>query len=211
MKPHFGQPIVHQGEPIENVKHVMIMVHGRGALPQSILALTKEFSFHQISYLAPAAAERTWYPYSFLAPIQQNEPGISSGIFTLSSLVNQIIEKGILKEHIFLLGFSQGACLASEFLARNADQYGGLFVLSGGLIGPKGTPRDYSGNLKETPIFLGCSDVDAHVPKWRVDESAEIFEQMGAKVEKRIYPGMPHTINKDEIHLINELISKKIS
>ncbi|MEM7512191.1 MAG: dienelactone hydrolase family protein, partial [Bacteroidota bacterium] len=164
----------------------------------------------ELTYLAPGAANHTWYPYSFLAPIPQNEPGISSGIFTIKSLVDKAKEEGIPSEKIFFLGFSQGACLTSEFLARNPDTYGGALIYSGGVIGPEDTPRNYEGSLKGTPIFLGCSDVDAHVPKWRVDESAEIFEKMEAEVTKRIYPGMPHTIIEDEILFGKEMIQQRM-
>lgn len=211
MEPHFGQPISTHHKPLGDAKLAMIMIHGRGASPKDILSLGDEVTLKNISLLAPAAANRTWYPYSFLAPIAQNEPGISSGIFTISKLTDKIIAKGIKKENIFFLGFSQGACLACEFLARNPDRYGGLFAFSGGLIGPKDTPRHYIGSLDKMPVFLGCSDVDAHVPKWRVDESAEVFQQLGASVTKRIYPGMPHIIYEDEVQFLEQSLNEKYS
>lgn len=211
MKPHFGQEIQGVGKSLGEGKAAMIMVHGRGAAPANILELADHLPHPDLTYLAPAAANHTWYPYSFLAPIPQNEPGISSGIFTIKNLVDKVKAEGIPSEKIFFLGFSQGACLTSEFLARNPDTYGGALIYSGGVIGPEDTPRNYEGSLKGTPIFLGCSDVDAHVPKWRVDESAEIFEKMEADVTKRIYPGMPHTIIEDEILFGKEMIEKRLA
>lgn len=210
MKPHFGQHIQAGGKELGKGTAAMIMVHGRGAGPASILELAAHFPHGDLSYLAPGAANYTWYPYSFLAPIPQNEPGISSGIFTIGRLVEQVKEAGIPSEKVFFVGFSQGACLTSEFLARHPDKYGGALIYSGGLIGPKGTSRNYPGSLKGTPIFLGCSDVDAHVPKWRVDESAEVFEKLEAEVTKRIYHGMPHTIIEDEILFGKELLEKRL-
>ena len=199
MKPHFKQPIATKGKSIEECKGVMLLIHGRGASPASILTLMPEFDEPDLAYLAPAAFENTWYPFSFLAPIEQNEPGISSGIFTIAKLVEDLIQKGIPQEKIIIGGFSQGACLSAEFLARNPGRYGGGLIFSGGIIGPEGLSRNYSGSLDKTPVFIGCSDVDAHVPLWRVEETAKVFEQMGARVDTRIYPGMPHTITKDEI------------
>ena len=209
--PHQGQPVATAGLPLDEASAAMIMVHGRGATAESILTLTAEFDpaiTEQFAFLAPQAARNTWYPQSFLAPIEQNEPGISSGIAWLADLVAQIEDAAIPRERIMLLGFSQGACLSLEFVARHAQRYGGVAGLSGGLIGPDGTPRDYEGNLAGTPIFLGCSDVDFHIPKQRVVETAEILEQLGADVTMRLYRGMGHTVNHDEIEFVGRMMER---
>ncbi len=150
-------------------------------------------------YLAPQAKGNTWYPYSFLAPREQNEPGISSGLQAISAIFGQLNDSGIPTERIVLAGFSQGACLASEFVATHPVRYGGLLVFSGGLIGPQDAPLSHEGDLQGTPAFVGCSDVDFHIPLERVEETATILRDMGADVTKRIYPGMAHTIIQDEI------------
>ena len=173
--PHAGQPVLQTGVPLDQAKAVMILVHGRGASARDILSLTTEFERDDITYLAPQAPGGTWYPYSFLAPLAQNEPYLSSALGVLGALVAQVESAGFRSDQIMFLGFSQGACLSSEFVARNAKRYGGVFVLSGGGIGPDGTLRDYEGSLDGTPIFLGCSDVDFHIPKERVLESADVF------------------------------------
>ena len=189
----------------------MIMVHGRGASPQSILELAPFLDRSGFAFLAPAAAGGTWYPHRFLAEISMNEPGISSGLSVLDHLVRDLESRGIPRSRTMLLGFSQGACLASEFVARHAARYGGLIVLSGGLIGPPGTPRDYAGTFDGTPVFLGCSDIDPHIPKDRVLESAEVFERMGAAVTARLYPGMGHDVNDDEIAFTRGIMDRVLS
>ncbi|MGD2048014.1 MAG: dienelactone hydrolase family protein [Chloroflexota bacterium] len=197
--PHQNQPIYTSGKPLEQAQSAMILVHGRGATAESILTLAEELHHPDIAYMAPQAAGYTWYPYTFLAPIEQNEPGISSGIAVIEELVKEISAAGIPHERILIGGFSQGACLATEYCARHARRYGGLLGFSGGLIGPNGTPRDYAGSLEGTPVFLGCSDVDPHIPKERVELTAEVLGKLGAEVTMRLYPGMGHTINQDEI------------
>jgi predicted esterase len=197
--PHRGQPVATAGEPLNDRGPVMILVHGRNAAPANILSLVPRLDRDGFSYLAPAAANGTWYPYSFLAERQQNEPGLTSGLNVIDELVQLIVARGVPKRRILLLGFSQGACLTAEFAASHADRYGGVMLFSGGLIGPLGTTWNYGGSFDRTPVFLGCSDIDAHVPKARVDESADVFSRMGAKVTKRIYPGMGHLVNDDEI------------
>ena len=162
------------------------------------------------AYLAPQAAGYAWYPNSFLAPIASNEPGLSSGLAVIASLLEKLAEAGIPPERTILLGFSQGACLSLEFAARNARRYGGLAGLSGGLIGPDGTPRDYPGSLDGTPVFLGCSDVDPHVPKKRVELSAEVLQRLGGNVTTRLYPRMGHTVNRDEIRQVQDMMSALI-
>jgi phospholipase/carboxylesterase/glyoxalase family protein len=198
MEPHGGQPVAHAGQPLGRAA-VVIMVHGRNAAPANILDLVPRLERPDVTYLAPAAAGGTWYPNSFLAEIASNEPGISSGIEALASLVARAEAAGVERRRIVLLGFSQGACLTSEFSARHASRFGGLVIFSGGLIGPPETPRNYAGSFDGTPVFLGCSDRDAHVPAWRVRESAAVFERMGAHVTTRIYPAMGHLVNDDEI------------
>jgi predicted esterase len=199
MEPHGGQPIVTAGVPLGESRTVMIMVHGRGAAPRNILDLVPRLDRPAFTYLAPGAANQTWYPYSFMAETSKNELGLSSALDVLDRLVNDVVARGIRKDHVVLLGFSQGACLTSEFAVRHADRYGGVIIFTGGLIGPPGTTWNNPGAFAGTPIFLGSSDVDAHVPKDRVDESAAVFTRMGAAVTTRIYPGMGHTVNDDEI------------
>jgi predicted esterase len=197
--PHAGQPILHGGPPVGEGRGVVIMVHGRGASPHDILGLAPMLDRPAFTYLAPAAANNSWYPFSFLTEIARNEPYLSSALTRLGVLVDDAVARGVRREDIVLLGFSQGACLVGEFACRNAVRYGGVVMLSGGLIGPPGTAWNYPGSLAGTPVFLGCSDVDAHIPKPRVDESARVLERMGADVTERIYPGMGHLVNDDEI------------
>lgn len=178
------------------------MLHGRGATAESILTLAAEFRVPGIAYIAPQAAGNAWYPLSFLAPLGRNEPFLSSALATVSRTVSAVEGAGIPSERIFLLGFSQGACLASEWVARNARRFGGLFALSGGLIGDHEAPRDYAGSLEGTPVFLGCSDVDAHIPASRVEETGQILSGLGAVVDLRLYRGMGHTVNADEIEAV---------
>ena len=204
--PHRGQPILQHGPPPSAARLTMIMVHGRGASAEDVLSLAAEFGTTDVAYLAPQAAGRTWYPYSFLSPMQDNEPGISSGLRVLAGLVDSLVAQQIPHARIALLGFSQGACLSLEFAARHPRRYAAVVGLSGGLIGPPGTPRDYQGSLNETPVFLGCSDIDAHIPLGRVHESAEVFRRMGASVDERIYARMGHTVNEDEIQAVNALL-----
>jgi predicted esterase len=166
----------------------------------------EELPYEDVAYLAPQAAGHTWYPYSFLAPMSQNEPGISSGLAVLSRMITSLHDQGIHSQRIGLLGFSQGACLALEFAARHADRYAGVFALSGGLIGPPGSPRNYRGSFAGTPVFVGCSDVDPHIPLERVRESSEVFRRMDARVDERIYPRLGHTVTEDEIHAIRETL-----
>jgi predicted esterase len=175
------------------------MAHGRGASVDDMRGIAGELAFRQFMYIAAAAAARTWYPYSFLEPLARNEPHLSSALRLLGRALEKATSANVPIDRIVLLGFSQGACLTLEFAARNARRYGGVVGLSGGLIGPEGTPRDYAGQLDGTPVFLGCSDVDPHVPKRRVDETAAVLERLGARVTERIYPGMGHTVNPDEI------------
>jgi predicted esterase len=204
--PHQGQPVLTAGEPLDRARAAMILVHGRGASAEDILTLARELDGTGFAFLAPQAAGHTWYPNSFLAPLPSNEPGLSSGLAAIAALLERLGGAGIAPDRTILLGFSQGACLALEFAARNARRYGGVAGLSGGLIGPDGTPRDYSGALDGTPVFLGCSDVDPHIPAARVRESAAILRRLGGEVTDRLYPGLGHAVNPDELAAVQGLM-----
>lgn len=202
-----GQPVYAAGVPLGEAKAAVVMIHGRGATAESILTLESVIDRPDVAYLAPQAAGNTWYPYSFLMPLDQNEPGISSAMAALEHVLASIEGAGIPADRTVLLGFSQGACLAGEFAARHARRYGGVVMLSGGLIGPDGTPRDYAGSLDGTPVFLGCSDVDPHIPAARVRHSAEVLRRMQGKVTMKLYPGMGHLVNDDEIAAIRDILA----
>jgi predicted esterase len=206
-KPHVGQPVLTAGPKPKDARLAMILVHGRGASAEDILQLAGEFGTTDVAYLAPQAAGHTWYPYSFLAPLAQNEPGLSSALRVLGTLVDEIAAEGLGAARIALLGFSQGACLSLEFAARSPRRYAGVIGLSGGVIGPPGTPRNYTGSLGGTPVFLGCSDIDPHIPVERVRETADVFRSLQASVDERIYPGMGHTINRDELDAVRALVA----
>lgn len=203
---HQGQAVLHTGAPLETAKAAMIMVHGRGASAESILSLVPEINQEGFAYLAPQAANHAWYPNGFMSPIPSNEPWLSSALNTVGSVLQAVNDAGIPSEKIILLGFSQGACLATEFAARNAQRYGGVVGLSGGLIGPDGTPRDYEGSLAGTPVFLGCSNVDFHIPKERVLHSADVLRQLGGEVTDRLYTNMGHTVNEDELEAVRAMM-----
>lgn len=205
-KIHQGQPVSHAGKPLKEAKAAMIMVHGRGGGVESILPLANHFEVEGFAYLAPAAKDLTWYPNRFLAPRKSNEPFLSSALETVQDLLKQVKDAGIPPEKTILLGFSQGACLALETAARNPQRYGAVVALSGGLIGADDELNGYVGSFKSTPIFIGCSDIDAHIPVERVYESAEILKGLGAELDTRIYKGMGHTINQDEMDAVNALM-----
>lgn len=204
--PHQGQPVLAGGALLSQARGALILTHGRGATAQGIWSLAPLLGAERLSWYAPQAAGNTWYPFSFLSPIPQNEPGISSGIQALADLVADIEGGGVPAERIALLGFSQGACLTLEFVARHARRYGAVIAFSGGLIGPDATPRDYAGSLDGTPILIGCSDIDPHIPLARVHESAEVLGRMGGAVDTRIYPGIGHLVNDDEIAAARALV-----
>jgi predicted esterase len=204
---HQDQPCLQAGEPLEQARAAMIMVHGRGASAQDILGLSAEFKVRGFAYLAPQAAGYTWYPYSFLAPIASNEPWLSSALSVIASLLDRLAEHSIPADRTINLGFSQGACLSLEFVARHARRYGGVAGLSGALIGPDGTPRDYPDSLDGTPVFLGCSDIDPHIPKERVLESADILRGLGAHVTSQLYAGMAHTVNLQEVRAVQNMMT----
>lgn len=199
------------GPPPAQARLGAILVHGRGASADDILGLAHELAIPDIAYLAPQAAGHSWYPYSFLAPLAQNEPGLSSALRLIEGLVDQLGREGLPAERVVLMGFSQGACLTLEFAARHSRRYAAIAAFSGGVIGPAGTPRDYAGSFAGTPVFLGCSDSDPHIPVARVRESADVFRRMGATVDERIYPRMGHTINADELAAVGRLLAPPIS
>ncbi len=204
---HEEQPITLHGDPLSEATAAIILVHGRGGDARGILPLTNHFGADGVAYLAPSAAGNSWYPYRFIEPRERNEPHLSSALQKIGAVLGEVQAAGIPPEKTMLLGFSQGACLALEFAARNPQRYGGIVALSGGLIGAEGELTGYVGLLKGTPVFLGCSDVDFHIPLERVHETAEIFQRMGATVDERIYPGMGHTINDDEVQAVREMLA----
>lgn len=199
---HQDGPVPTYGELLARARAAMIMLHGRGSTAEDILSLAPLFATEGLAYLAPQAANNTWYPYPFTTPMDRNEPWLSSALERVDQVVQAARDAGIPSERTYLLGFSQGACLALEYAARHAGGYGGIFGLSGGLIGPDGTPRDYPGSMEQTPVFLGCSDIDPHIAKARVEESAAVFRRLGASVTLRLYPNMGHTVNDDEIAFV---------
>lgn len=203
---HQGQPVLAKGLDLDDAKAVMLMIHGRGATAEGMLTLTDELSAVGFAYRAPQATASNWYPFRFIEPIEKNEPYLSSALKAVDDAVNNLEQFGFPPEKIILLGFSQGACLALEYAARNPRKFGGVVGLSGGVIGPMGMTFAYDGSLEGTPVFLGCSDSDSHIPLQRVHETAAAFEKLGAKVDKRIYPGMGHTINEDEIKAIDAMM-----
>ncbi len=204
--PHTNQPLFYAGTPVQEATTAMILIHGRGASAQGMLDLARVLHKDKMAYIAPQAANGSWYPFRFIAEIEQNEPYLSSAINLIDKTITELIEAGYTTDRIVLGGFSQGACLASEYVARNPARYGGLFVFSGGLIGPLGQLPEYNGDLNQTPVFLGCSDIDAHIPLERVEETAQVFTALGAQVNKQIYPGMGHTINADEIKAAQKIL-----
>ncbi|WP_138431124.1 alpha/beta hydrolase [Fodinibius saliphilus] len=205
--PHQEANTFEHGASLSRAEAVMIMVHGRGATAKSMFPLADEFAQPDFHYVAPQAQHHRWYPYSFLKPREKNQPGISSGLQLLHDLLEDVNQGGISKEKIILLGFSQGACLATEFTARHPQKLGGVVALSGGLIGPTINQEHYSGSLDKTPVFIGCSDNDPHVPNERIDETEAVFEQLNADVNKQIYKDMGHTISKEEIQVIRGMMA----
>ncbi len=198
--PHQTSKTVTAGTPADEADAAIVMVHGRGGAAENILGLANDLEIAgNVHLAAPQAQGFTWYPYSFLEPTERNEPGLSSGLQAIFDIMTGLAEKGIPKEKIIFMGFSQGACLASEFVARHPAKYGGLISFSGGLIGDAVSADNYSGSLEGTPYFTGCSDIDSHIPEERVHASAAVFEKLQADVTKKIYPGMAHTIIQDEI------------
>ena len=208
--PHADPPVLIAGPAPEAAAGTIIMIHGRGATAESILSLLPELELEfDVAAVAPQAANDTWYPQSFLAPLDANQPHLDSALHKIETIVTDLLSRGVASNRIALLGFSQGACLSCEFAARHAREYAAVLALSGGVIGPPGTPRNYPGALAGTPVFLGCGDPDAHIPFARVIETGELFTRMGATADVRRYPGMPHTINHDEIDACRVILRKR--
>jgi phospholipase/carboxylesterase len=197
--PHANANVIHRGTSLPDASAVIILLHGRGGSASDILSLGSELGFPKAALLAPQASERSWYPESFLAPIARNEPWLSSALHLVDRLVEQCETVGILPERVAICGFSQGACLATEFVARYPRRYAGLIGLTGGLIGPPGSDLRHPGSLAGTPVLMSSGDPDAHVPWQRVEESAHTLRAMGANVEMRRYPGRSHTILNEEV------------
>jgi phospholipase/carboxylesterase len=214
--PHQGQPILVAGEqlegdPLEQTHVAMILLHGRGATADSMLELAAQWDQPDFTYLAPQAAGNSWYPNSFLAPLASNEPFLSSALALLEDVLERMAQAGIPPERIMLCGFSQGACLALEFAARHARRYGGVVGLSGGLMGPDDNPRNYAGSLAGTPVFLGCGDNDPYIPRKRVRLSNEVLRRLGGEVTMRLYRGIGHTINQDEVETVRQMMGSLVA
>lgn len=193
------------GRPLSKASKALIMIHGRGANAGGILSLRNEFALEEFYIVAPQATNSTWYPLSFMAPIQQNEPWLSSALSLLQGIVRDINDAGIESQKIYLMGFSQGACLTLEFATRNSQKWGGVIAYTGGLIGDKIYTENYQGDFNRTKVFIGNSDIDPHVPLARTEESRDLMKKLGAEVTLKIYPSMPHTINEDEIETVSRL------
>lgn len=198
--------IIERGSPIQKAKKALILLHGRGASAYDILALADEFVSDSFYVAAPQATNNTWYPYSFMSNESKNEPWLSSSIEIVLKLIQET-SKIIPLTNIYIMGFSQGACLSLEATARHPNSYGGVAAFSGGLIGEELNTEKYKGSFNGTPIFIGNSDVDPHIPLLRTKESAALLKKMGAQVTLKIYPNMPHTINEDEIETVRTLFN----
>jgi predicted esterase len=201
-----GQRVLQAGEPLATAHAAMVLLHGRGATAEDIMVGASEVQAPGWAYFAPQAAGNAWYPNPFTAPLESNEPYLSAALEMVSGLVERT-EAAIPAHRIVVLGFSQGACLALEWAARHARRYGAIVGLSGGLIGPDGTPRDYAGTFEGTPVFLGCSDIDPYIPVGRVEEAGDVAERLGADVTMRIYPGMGHVVSADELAILTDLMA----
>ena len=198
--------ILTAGKELNADSKVLIMLHGRGATAKDILSLAPSLNVKDFTLLAPQATNNTWYPYSFLAPPSENEPSLSSALNLLKELLDDLYRKGIPSENIYFTGFSQGACLTLEFVSRNASRYGGIAAFTGGLIGDKIYNENYKGNFQNTPIFIGTSNPDFHVPVERVHATTNILKGMNAVVTEKVYDNMGHTINLDEIETANKVV-----
>jgi glyoxalase family protein len=204
--PHQGAKLFTAGVDVAEAEAVVLLLHGRGATAASILELVPHFDLPHVAYLAPQASGFSWYPYSFLNPVEMNQPGLDSALCLIATILSDLQAQGVAEEKIFVGGFSQGACLTTEFVARYGRRLGGAFAFSGGLIGAEGTPRTYPGGLAGMPYFVGSSDVDSHIPLARVEETTAVLQSLGASVTQRIYPGMAHTINEDEVAFVQQMI-----
>ena len=208
--PHENQPVYSSGVKLNDASAVMILLHGRGASAEDILSLSTHLGYPGLAFLAPQAEGYTWYPNRFIFPVEHNEPYLSDALKVIEDLVKQAEAQGIPNQKIFIGGFSQGACLASEYVIRNPKRYGGLIVFSGGYIGPLDMQRQPEGDLSGMPVFLGCSDVDPHIPLQRVKETTSLLTAMGARVAEKIYINMGHTINDDEVQQARAIIEQSL-
>jgi len=208
--PHRDEPVRTLGAPLAQAAAAVVLLHGRGASAEDILGLAGEMYDERVAYLAPQAADHRWYPYSFMAPIAENEPWLSSALAKVAAVIKLAVDGGVSLERIFVCGFSQGACLSTEFIARNPARYGGLVAFTGGLVGPAGADLHHAGNLGGMPALFSSGDPDPHVPWSRVLESAKQFTAMGAEVETKRYPGRPHTVLPQEIESARALIFKSL-
>jgi len=203
---HQGQPVIQVGAELSQAKAAMVLLHGRGATAEDILTITNELNQPEFVYFAPQAFGNTWYPFSFLEPLHQNEPWLSSALSVIADILQEIQTGGLTLQQVVLLGFSQGGCLCLEYAARNAQRYGGLVGLSAGLIGPIGMPRNYEGDCASTPAFLGCDERDMHIPAQRVQETTDILKELGCDVNEKLYSGLGHSINRDEIFTVQSMM-----
>lgn len=194
------------GKSLNEAEKVLIMIHGRGGSAQDILNLSEHLNVNEYALLAPQATNSTWYPFSFISPVEQNEPWLSSAIETIEKTVQTVLNAGIKTENIYFFGFSQGACLTLEFLARNAQKYGGVVAIIGGVIGKEINRNNYKGDFGQTPVFLGTSNPDFHVPVERVYATSNILKEMNANVTEKVYLNFGHSINQEEIELANSII-----
>jgi phospholipase/carboxylesterase len=201
--------IVTAGQEITTAKKALIMIHGRGGSAEDILTLSNYLQVKDYALIAPQATGGTWYPYSFLAPPAQNEPWLSSALAVLQEVTADVVAQGIAQEQIYFLGFSQGACLTLEFVTRHAGKYGGVVSFTGGLIGDKIYPENYTGNFAGTPVFIGTSNPDPHVPVERVHATEKTLQKMGATITVNVYDNMGHTISQEEIDQANTLVFNK--
>jgi len=207
--PHGAIAVYRDGSELARAGAVLLLVHGRGGTAAGMLEMARAYLARpDLALVSPQAAHSTWYPFPFLAPVEENEPHLSSGLELLDRIVEHVEHTGIAAERLMLLGFSQGACLALEYAARRGRRFGGVVALSGGLIGSEVRQEDYIGDLDGMPAFLGCSDVDPHIPLTRFEESVAVLRAMGADVSERIYPGMGHTVNEDEIECVREMLAR---
>jgi predicted esterase len=204
--PHRDQPVLLGGAPPAEAAGVLVLLHGRGGSAQDMLSLARDLDRPRFAWFVPEAAGRQWYPYSLLEKLERNQSHLNSALALLKRLLGRIEATPVAPERVVWLGFSQGASLALEFVVRNARRYGGIVALSGGLLGPEGTPREYPGSLNGTPAFLGCGDVDPHIPKRRVEEAAGVLERLGATVTRRTYPGLGHATNADELDAVRAML-----
>ncbi len=208
MNPHLSQPVVRRGCAPETARVFAIMVHGRARDTGDILSIADRLDLPEIAYLAPAACENSWYPNRFMERLELNQPHLDQALERVGTLVEELTAMGIDTRRIVLIGFSQGACVVSEYAVRNARRYGGIIAFTGGVIGPPGTHWDYPGRFDGTPILLGTSAVDEWVPVARVQETADLMRRMGAEVEEVVYQGMEHFVNDDEIARARNLIRR---